>query len=167
MLIDVASPGTSSDTSVRSAAPAGGHGAARRRELAGRLRSIPLFAGLGAAALERVAEVATEMDVPRGTLLIERAQPGSGVFVILDGTVTVELRRQTVELGPSEFVGELSVLTNGAKRSARVRAATPVHCLALSRSDFLQLLESEPGFAVAVASVLARRLLGAAEAGQG
>ena len=131
-----------------------------------RLRAVPLFASVSEAALQRVVALATEIDVPRGMLLIERAQPASGVFVILDGTVTVELHDGAVELGPSEVVGELGVLAEGATRSARVRAATPVRCLALSRPDFTRLLETEPSFGAAVASVLARRLLERGDAGR-
>ena len=126
--------------------------------LVARLRSVPLFAALSEEALERVVAVATEVEVPQRTVLIERAHPGSGVFVILDGTVSVELPGEVVELGPSELVGEVSILAGDERRTARVRAATPVRCLALSRADFTDLLAAEPGFAVAVASILARRL---------
>ena len=125
---------------------------------AARLRSIPLFADLSEPGLQRVASAVAEIDVPQGALLAERAQPGSGVFVLLEGTVEVGLPGEAVELGPPEIVGELSMLVDDARRSARVRAVTPVRCLALRRSDFTALLETEPTFAAAVASVLARRL---------
>ena len=128
--------------------------------LGARLRSVPLFASLSDAALERVSARAAEIEVPPGMLLIERAHAASGVFVILDGHVTVELPPEEIRLGPSELVGELGILADGAaRRSARVRAATHVRCVALNRSDFTELLETEPSFASAVASILARRLL--------
>ena len=124
-----------------------------------KLRTVPLFADLGDAALERAAAAATEVEVPARTLLIERGQPGSGVFVILDGRVDVALRQRRIELGPSEVVGELSLVTAGGRRSARVSAVTHVRCLAFSRRDFSDLLETEPLLARRLASVIARRLL--------
>ena len=129
-----------------------------------RLRSMPLFAALSPAGPERVTARGTQVDVPKGMLLMERAHPGSGVFVILEGTAAVELPGEEISLGPSELVGELSMLADGTPRSARVRAATPLSCLALSRSDFTQLLETEPGFARCVASLVARRLQATADA---
>ena len=124
----------------------------------GQLRGIPIFSQLDDQALAHVASIAGRLDVPKGSVLIERDQPGSGMFVILDGTVGVELRGRTVAVGPNEFIGELSLLTDHAQRSARVRATTDVSCLTISRSDFAGLLEQHPRIAVPMLSELARRL---------
>jgi CRP-like cAMP-binding protein len=124
-----------------------------------RLAEIPLFAGLDGASLERIASIATEVALPAGRVLIERGQPGAGLYVIEDGVVSVELRDRTVELGPGECVGELSLLVPDTTRSARVRSLTPVTLLAIGRSDFDALLRSEPPLAVALLRTVARRLL--------
>ena len=129
------------------------------------LAAIPLFAELDRAGLERVAALATEVEFPRGSVLIERNQPGSGLFLILDGTATVELRRRRVELGPGEFVGELSLLTPDGRRHARVVAGSDLRCLAISRTDFTRLLESEPRIATAMLATVARRLADSTDAG--
>ena len=85
--------------------------------------------------------------------------PGSGIFVILSGTAIVEARGKTmIEVGPGEFVGELALLVPEATRSARVRAKTDVHCLAIFAGDFHQLLADEPRIALAMLPVLAERL---------
>lgn len=128
-----------------------------------RLRAIPFFAGLEDTAIARLAEIGTELEVPAGMVLIERDQPASGMFVIEDGTLTVELPGRTVELGPGEFVGEMSILIDGAHRAARVRAKTPARMLAIGRSEFERLLEETPEIAVAMLPVLARRLQGLIE----
>jgi CRP-like cAMP-binding protein len=124
----------------------------------GPLRGIPLFAEVDDAHLARIAEVATTFEVPAGHVLAERGQPGSGIFVILEGTVEVDVPRfAPVSLGPGEFVGELSLLAD-TDRLARVRAVTPVRGLAIARRAFLDLLEEEPRIALAMLPVLARRL---------
>lgn len=122
------------------------------------LRRIPIFSQLDDQELTHVAAIAGRLDVAKGSVLIERSQPGSGMFVILDGTVGVELRGRTVELGPNEFIGELSLLTDHIQRSARVTATTDVTCLTISRADFTGLLAQHPPIAVPMLSELARRL---------
>jgi len=68
------------------------------------LRAIPIFSQLDAQALEQIASIASRLDAAKGSVLIERGQPGSGMFVILQATVVVELRERTVELGAGEFI---------------------------------------------------------------
>jgi CRP-like cAMP-binding protein len=122
------------------------------------VRKVPMFAELGDDEMTRVADLATEFEVPAGFVLIERGQPGSGMFIITEGTVAVELPQGPVEIGPGEFVGELPLLAEGITRIARVRAKTPVKGLAISRMAFSELLERQPRVAVRMLPVLARRL---------
>jgi voltage-gated potassium channel len=122
------------------------------------VRKVPMFAELDDDEMTWVADLATEFEVPAGFVLIERGQPGSGMFIITDGTVTVELPQGPVELGPGEFVGELPLLADGITRVARVRATTPVKGLAISRMALSELLRREPRVAVRMLPVLARRL---------
>ncbi len=122
------------------------------------LRSIPLLAGMSPAGLERVAACAAEVDAEEGQVLALPDDPGSGMFIIREGTVAVELRSGTIELGPGDFFGELALLIDDGARVARVRATSPVRCVSIPREDFLALVESEPSFALALLRELARRL---------
>jgi CRP-like cAMP-binding protein len=124
------------------------------------LRSIPLFAYLSDAALERILECATEFEVGKEHVLVPPNQPGAGLFIIEDGTVAVELRDRTLERGQGEFFGELALLDEGGLRSARVRTLTPARCLAISRDDFNRLLEDDHQMTLALLRELARRLVG-------
>jgi len=123
------------------------------------LRALALFSSLDDDGLRRVAALSVELDVPAGQTLVHAGDPGSGMFVILSGTAIVEARGEAmIEVGPGEFVGELALLVPEATRSARVRAKTDVHCLAIFAGDFRQLLEDEPRIALAMLPVLAERL---------
>ena len=53
---------------------------------AAEIRAIPLFAGVSDAGVERIAACAAEMDGETGQVLALQGDPGSGMFVILDGT---------------------------------------------------------------------------------
>jgi CRP-like cAMP-binding protein len=91
-------------------------------------------------------------------VLIEVGQPGTGLFVLEEGELTVDLPGgREIHLGPGEFVGELALLTDHP-RTARVRAATEVRCLAISRMDLTELLDEQPRIAVAMLGTLAARL---------
>jgi CRP/FNR family cyclic AMP-dependent transcriptional regulator len=123
------------------------------------LREIPLFEGMSNAGLERVAAHAAEIECEPGQILALEGDPGSGMFVILDGTVSVEMRGGFhTELERGNFFGEVALLVPEATRVARVRAATNARCLTIPRDDFLALVESEPSLALRMLRELARRL---------
>ena len=122
------------------------------------VRRVPMFAELDDEEMAWVAGLATDFDVPAGFVLIEHGQPGSGMFIVTDGTVSIELQRGAIERGPGEFAGELALLADGFTRVARVRAKTAVKGLAISRMAFAELLQREPGVAVKMLPVLAMRL---------
>src|SRR5712692_141201 len=90
------------------------------------LSRAPLFGKLGRRSLERIARLAAELEAPAGQILIEPRMKGSGMFVLLEGTVTIEARgKKARDAGPGECFGELALLTTDAVRTARVRAKTP------------------------------------------
>ena len=123
-----------------------------------RLRAVSLFADLADESLERIANAATEVEVPKGAMLLERGHEGTGLLIIEEGTALVEgPGDKTFNVGPGEFLGELSLLVDGIAHTARVRATSPVRCLAIRRADFTALLEAEPRIALAMLPSLAKR----------
>ena len=122
------------------------------------LRALPPFAGMSDDGLARVAACAAELAADQGQVLALQDDPGSGMFVISEGTVAVELRAGTLELGPGDFFGELALLVENGARIARVRATSSVRCVSIPREDFLALVETEPSFSLTMLRELARRL---------
>ena len=123
------------------------------------LRGLSPLDGISEAGLERVAACAAEVTREAGQVLALPDDPGQGMYVIREGTVAVELRSGTIELGPGDFFGELALLVEDGTRVARVRATTAVRCVSIPRDDFLSLVETEPAFAVHLLRELARRLV--------
>jgi CRP-like cAMP-binding protein len=120
---------------------------------------VPLFSELSLWSLERIARVASEVELPAGRVLIEPNAPGAGMFLIQEGTVVVHIRgKGPRELGPGEVVGELALLRRDGARSARVQAKTAVRCLAIDRESFRRLLADEPKLALAILEVVVERL---------
>jgi len=122
------------------------------------LRGARIFTGLSDEELRRVAEIAGEVEFGQGHLLTEGGQIGSGMFVLLEGRVSVHARGADVELGPGEVIGELALLRRDARRVARVQALTPVRCLAIAREPFRALIVSDVHLAVALLESVADRV---------
>jgi CRP-like cAMP-binding protein len=97
--------------------------------------------------LQRLREVGSEAHIDSGQVLIERGQAGTGLFVILEGTVVVEAPEGTRDLGPGALVGERALLSADGRRTARVRATSDLHVLVVDRSRFDRLCADDASFA--------------------
>ncbi|HEX3291598.1 MAG TPA: cyclic nucleotide-binding domain-containing protein [Gaiella sp.] len=122
------------------------------------LRSLPPLAGMSEVGLARVASRAATFHAEEGRVLALEGDPGAGMFILCEGTIAVELRSGSLELGPGDFFGELALLVADGGRVARVRATSPVRCISIPREEFLTLVETEPTFALHMLRELARRL---------
>lgn len=120
----------------------------KTEDKASALASVPLFAGISDESLARLAAVTGELEFEPGQFVVLQGQVGTGLYVILDGSVRV-LRgsEELAQLGPSDFFGELSVIDQ-MPRNANVVAIEPTRCLALASWDLLDLLESDPQLAL-------------------
>ena len=124
-----------------------------------RLAAVPFLREASPETLEQLAAIATAVATTPGQVLTQAGAPGSGLFVVEQGVVEVELPgHPSIELGPGECFGELALLTDDGVRTARVRAKTVGRCWAIPRADFVDLLHREPSVAVALLAVLAQRL---------
>lgn len=96
-----------------------------------------------------------ETDVAAGHVLIEHGQYGSGLYVLLEGTVHVEAPEGTRELGPGTVIGERALLSADGTRTARVRATSDIRVLAVDRVEFERLCADDAGLAGRVADAAA------------
>jgi CRP/FNR family transcriptional regulator, cyclic AMP receptor protein len=122
------------------------------------LGRVPLFAGISEDSMARLADVAGELEFPAGQHIVTQGQVGSGLYIILEGSVRV-FRGSTeiARLGPGEFFGELSVIDQ-RPRMASVEALEDTRCLALASWDLLRLLETDPALSLNLIRGLAGRL---------
>jgi CRP-like cAMP-binding protein len=85
------------------------------------------------ALLSKLVDAGSECEFDAGQVIIEPGQPGTGLYLIREGTVRVEAPERTVELGPGEIVGERALDAPHGVRSARVVCVTDVRALAVDR----------------------------------
>ena len=135
----------------------------RSREALESLRNIGLFSSVEDADLASIASLLIERRFPKHKTIVEEGLPGDYMYIIREGRVSVSKlsddgREKILEfLEAGAFFGEMSLLDN-SPRSASVRALTEARVLALSRSDFLNVLRRSPDLAMAVIQELTRRL---------
>src|SRR5689334_1391479 len=115
-----------------------------RREVAERLKAVPLFQSCSQRQLGRIAAAGRERGYPEGARLCEQGRPGDDFFVILEGRVEVARDGRRVRtLGPNAFFGEIALLRSlGGKvaRTATVTALGPLRCFVLPRIEFQSVI---------------------------
>jgi CRP/FNR family transcriptional regulator, cyclic AMP receptor protein len=131
------------------------------------LGSIPIFAGLNAAALSEIASAVEEAAFRAGDIIVREGEAGNRMFIIFSGGVeVVKHLGQTHEtilavLRPKDFLGEMSIIECVA-RSASVRAVEDTSLFALKGTDLYRLFKRYPDqYAILILNIardLSRRL---------
>jgi CRP/FNR family transcriptional regulator, cyclic AMP receptor protein len=131
------------------------------------LESIPIFAGLNAAALSEIALAVEEAAFRTGEIVVREGEAGNRMFIIFSGRVeVVKHLAQTHEtvlavLRPKDFLGEMSIIECVA-RSASVRAVEDTSLFALKGTDLYRLFRRQPDqYAIVILNIardLSRRL---------
>ena len=135
----------------------------------GLLRSVPLFAELDEAELERFSRVAVPRSYPEGTRVFHEGDHSDACYLVRSGTFRVTREHPDgraitlATLSPGDIVGELAML-DGEVRSASVETlGGKGELLALPASDVRSLLEKHPDITVKMVAALTRRLRAANE----
>jgi len=122
------------------------------------LGGCPLFTGVGPADLAAIGERAIEVDFPAEHVIARQGEIGTGLFVIVEGSVRVVRDAQELaRLRVGDFFGEMSVI-DGLPRVAQVIAAEPTRCLALASWEFERLVLDHPTIGLAILRGLSARL---------
>ena len=128
------------------------------------LKKVPLLAVLKQEHLEMLSKLVTTRSYKKGDVIIKQGDPGAGLFVILNGSVSVTAKSRPglpetklSTLGKGDFFGDMSLI-DGYPRSATVTAQAETNVVELNRWVFLDALRREPNIAVAMLPILTRRI---------
>ena len=122
------------------------------------LKKIPLFAPLGAPALEELAARSTREEVAEGAAVFDQGDPGELFYVVVEGSVEVLVdgKRARVER-PGEYFGEIALLRE-VPRTATVVALEATSLLALDGAVFVAALSGHAPSRDEADAVVATRL---------
>ncbi|HEX5239590.1 MAG TPA: cyclic nucleotide-binding domain-containing protein [Candidatus Limnocylindrales bacterium] len=122
------------------------------------LRSVPLFSELGSGELERVAQLADEVELPAGHVLMRQGEIGSEMYVLVHGAASVDRDgRQLATMSPGSFIGDISLLSEGT-RTATVTLTEPSQLLVVGHREFHRLMDSMPSVQAGVLASVAQKL---------
>ena len=116
------------------------------KEFAQRFRS--LATEFSEQDLQEFLQSATVVEVPAGRKLIKARMPVDSIYLTLSGAleILVEINgvtRKVDDVGPGEWLGEVSVLSGDPRASASVSTATPTRVLRLKHQALEEMMSKD------------------------
>ncbi len=110
-----------------------------------KLRNFPLFESLDDSALYDLADLLELKTYPKDKVVLKKGEPGSNLFVILDGRVGViaDDGQRLAEMGKGEIFGEMSLLS-GEPVSCSIHSLSETEAALLSVKNFKHVLKKYP-----------------------
>lgn len=113
------------------------------------LKASPLFAGFTDTGLTILAGITAPHNYPQGTPLFVENMVSDCMLIIVEGKVSMSTRDksgtevQLGELGPGDYLGELSLISTG-QRMCTATAVSMVKALEIRQADFQKMLALKP-----------------------
>lgn len=134
-------------------------------DLIQQLKKIPLFASVGNDALQMIGEKLENVRFAAEEIIIREGDLGDCFYIITSGKVRVETQIEEMQrpvilarLEAGDYFGEMALIT-GEPRSATVVAETEVELWRLRKSDFDELIMSNPKITLSLTHILSHRLM--------
>ncbi len=126
-----------------------------------RLNRVSLFAPLSDEEIEQLANASTTRTYAPGENIVTLGQQGNSMFVVLNGTVKVQVPEKTYQktvntLKENDFFGEMSLLT-GEPRSANVVAFEESEVLRIDKSGLRPIFEANPMLVESISELVEER----------
>ncbi len=128
------------------------------------LPRVSLFAHIKREFMASIAARLETATFAAGEIIFDAGDASDTMFIVYSGSVGVYftdprlgLRFELASIRSGEVFGEMALVTQ-RPRTAMCRALEPTHCLVLSRSTFMAIVERVPQVALSVAEVLADRV---------
>ena len=131
-----------------------------------RLAAVDIFAPLSAQETGMLAQAATSHVFAPGETVIRAGDPGSSMFVVHNGRVSVQVsengRARTVAtLSDGAFFGEMALFT-GEPRTANIVALEETEVLEIGHAAMKQVFDTNPDLVESLSHIIAERRQGLA-----
>ena len=132
----------------------------RKNQKVDLIKAVPLFGGLSKGQLGSIAQLADEVSVPAGKVLIAEGDRGRQFFVLTEGTADVRRKGRRINtMAKGDFFGEIALVSD-RPTTASVTVTEPSSLLVITASGFRRLLRDSPGVQHKVLLALAERVPG-------
>lgn len=122
------------------------------------LAKVPLFSECNAKELAKIAGLADEIEVDKGTVLTKEGLPGRECFVVSSGKAKATLRKKRLATYSSgDVFGEMSLLDN-EPRSATITAESDMILFVVDSRSFWGLCEEAPNVTRKIMKSISQRL---------
>ncbi|MFT3705985.1 MAG: cyclic nucleotide-binding domain-containing protein [Agriterribacter sp.] len=122
------------------------------------LKSLSIFSNTPEPIFAEIATLMEEEEVPVGSDIVTEGKPGSCMYIIYKGSVSVHTqKKELATLHEKDFFGELSLLDTEA-RSATVTATADCILFRIDQEPFFDLLEQRPEVLKGIIKILCNRL---------
>lgn len=128
-------------------------------ELEEALVNAPLFRGLDARDIKKIANAAKVVNYATGHVIIEEGSGGyGGMGVVLSGSCAISKGDSVVgHVKPGQVFGEMSLIDD-RPRSATVTAEEPTRAAEISAWEFRAQVKENPEIAINLLKTLSERL---------
>ena len=127
-------------------------------DLVNLLRSVPIFAPLELASLERLARTAVPVEAAAGGTVVAEGDTGDRYYVVRDGELEVTASGNPLRrLRHGDGFGEIALLRD-VPRTATVVARSDARLYALDREHFLDAVNGSPSSRETADSMIDMRL---------
>lgn len=126
-------------------------------------QNTPLFQDLTSDELAKISRILHFKSLPAEVNLIMAEQPAEVVFIIVKGSIKIQVEQPDGSyvilalMGPGEVVGEMSLLDQG-HRSATVITMEPTMVGWINRTNFCLYLQTMPRLTLNLSHILSHRL---------
>lgn len=123
------------------------------------LRSSQFGQDLPAPRLRLLAEISKTLTAQAGEVVFHEGRLGNHFYLVCTGMLEVSVKNKVLDqLGPSEGFGALALM-GGQRRPATVTAVQDSELIAISRVDFLDLIEAHPALVRSFGRSLAAQIV--------
>jgi CRP-like cAMP-binding protein len=122
-----------------------------KQELLEALRGVTFLYGITDEHLEKLAQVARMVQTDEGKVIFREGEPASNIYLIVSGTVSLEICapgvgcRRVLTAGAGELLGWSPVLEQ-VRLTSTARAITPVKLIEINGGQIIAMCEHDTRF---------------------
>jgi sigma-B regulation protein RsbU (phosphoserine phosphatase) len=142
--------------------PSSGDPAITPERLVESLQKTSIFSAIADKQLQALARACQVIRLAPGERLFEQNETGDAAYLILEGTIDIEVATETgpsivAKVSAGELVGEIAAFSD-RKRNAAVLSLTGAQLLRIGREAIFDLMQRDPSCAMNVIAELGGRL---------